>query len=62
VNERGGLLQGRRFIQHFGPPSKDRLGSDCHKSRDGSGIMSDCIQAGVGGAVIISGGFAETEG
>jgi acetyltransferase len=61
VNERGGLLQGEKvYPSILDIPQKIDLAVIATRAEMVPGIMSDCIEAGVGGAVIISGGFAET--
>lgn len=60
VNERGGLLQGEKvYPSILDLPQKIDLAVIATRAEMVPSIMSDCIQAGAGGAVIISGGFAE---
>ena len=60
VNERGGIYQGERVYSSIRDISeKVDLAVIATKAEWVPKIMIDCIQAGVGGAVIISGGFAE---
>jgi acetyltransferase len=60
VNDRGGIYQGERVYSSIRDISeKVDLAVIATKAEWVPKIMTDCIQAGVGGAVIISGGFAE---
>ncbi len=60
VNDRGGILQGESvYASILETPQKVDLAVIATKAEWVPKIMTDCIQAGVGGAVIISGGFAE---
>ncbi len=60
VNERGGIYQGERVYSSIRDISeKVDLAVIATKAETVPKIMTDCIQAGVGGAVIISSGFAE---
>jgi len=60
VNDRGGILQGERvYASILETPQKIDLAVIATKAELVPKMMTDCIQAGVGGAVIISGGFAE---
>jgi acyl-CoA synthetase (NDP forming) len=60
VNDRGGILQGESvYAGILETPEKVDLAVIATKAELVPKIMTDCIQAGVGGAVIISGGFAE---
>src|SRR4030042_7092953 len=60
VNDRGGILQGEIvYPSIIETPEKVDLAVIATKAESVPKIMTDCIQAGVGGAVIISGGFAE---
>ncbi len=60
VNDRGGILQGESvYSSILETPEKVDLAVIATKAEIVPKIMTDCIQAGVGGAVIISGGFAE---
>jgi acetyltransferase len=55
------LLQGEKvYPSILDIPQKIDLAVIATRAEMVPGIMSDCIEAGVGGAVIISGGFAET--
>jgi acetyltransferase len=60
VNDRGGMLQGEKV---YASVSEIRQPIDlaviATRAEAVPTILSDCIQAGAGGAVIISGGFAE---
>ena len=59
VNERGGLLQGEKvYPSILDIPQRIDLAVIATRAEMVPGIMSDCIQAEAGGAVIISGGFA----
>jgi len=61
VNPRGGELQGERVFTHISEiPEKVDLAVIAVRAEYVPGILSDCIHAGVGGAVVISGGFAES--
>lgn len=61
VNERGGVLQGKTIYRHISDiPQKVDLAVIATRAQLVPTILHDCIQAGVGGAVIISGGFAES--
>ena len=61
VNPRGGELQGERVFSHISEiPEKVDLAVIAVRAEYVPGILSDCIHAGVGGAVVISGGFAES--
>ncbi len=60
VNDRGGIYQGEKVYSSIRDiPEKVDLAVIATKAELVPKIMTDCIQAGVGGAVIISGGFAE---
>ena len=60
VNDRGGILQGERVYASLSDiPEKIDLAAIATRAEAVPKIMNDCIRAGVGGAVIISGGFAE---
>lgn len=60
VNARGGMLQGERvFSQVSHIPEKVDLAVIAVRSEHVPEVVTDCIEAGVGGAAIISGGFAE---
>ena len=61
VNDRGGILQGEKVYGNvLDIPEKIDLAVIATRADVVPKIMTDCIQAGVGGAVVISGGFAET--
>ncbi len=61
VNERGGVLQGKAVYRHISDiPEKVDLAVIATRAELVPTIMQDCIQAGLDGAVIISGGFAES--
>ena len=61
VNNRGGALQGEKVYPHVSDiPGKVDLAVIATQAEIVPGIIEECIQAGVGGAVIISGGFSES--
>lgn len=61
VNPRGGVLQGREMYPDISSiPHKIDLAVIAVRADHCPTILSECIQAGVGGAAIISGGFAES--
>ena len=61
VNERGGLLQGIKvYPDILDLPQKIDLAVIATRAEMVPGILADCIRAKARGAVIISGGFAET--
>jgi acetyltransferase len=61
VNQRGGVLQGKTVYRHISEiPQKVDLAVIATRAELVPTVMSDCIQAGVEGSVVISGGFAET--
>jgi acyl-CoA synthetase (NDP forming) len=61
VNVKGGVLQGDPVFSRIADiPRKVDLAVIAAKAEFVPGIMADCIEAGVGGAVVVSGGFAET--
>lgn len=61
VNNRGGALQGEKVYPHVSDiPGKVDLAVIATQAQIVPGIIEECIQAGVGGAVIISGGFSES--
>lgn len=61
VNERGGLYQGEKVYSNVSDvPEKIDLAVIATRAEAVPKIIADCVQAGVGGAVVISGGFAET--
>ncbi len=60
VNARGGVYQGEKvYLSVQDIAEKIDLAVIATRAEDVPKIMGDCIRAGVGGAVIISGGFAE---
>jgi acetyltransferase len=60
VNEKGGTYQGERVYRQLSEiPQKVDLAVIATRAETVPEMMSDCIQAGAGGAVVISGGFAE---
>ena len=61
VNPRGGTLQGERVFANISEiPERVDLAVIAARADYVPGILSDCIQAGAGGAVVVSGGFAES--
>ncbi len=61
VNDRGGVLQGEPVYARLSDiPQKVDLAVIAVRAEGVPDIMAECIEAGVGGAVVISGGFAET--
>ena len=61
VNNRGGILQGEKVYPRISDiPEHVDLAVIATQAESVPGIIEECIQAGVGGAVIISGGFAES--
>jgi acetyltransferase len=61
VNDRGGILQGEEVYPRISDiPKKVDLAVIAVRAEGVPDIMAQCIQAGVGGAIVISGGFAET--
>lgn len=61
VNERGGIYQAEKvYGSVLDVCEKVDLAVIATRAEVVPKIMSDCIRAGVGGAVVISGGFAET--
>jgi acetyltransferase len=61
VNDRGGVLQGEPVYSRLSDiPQKVDLAVIAVRAEGVLDIMAECIEAGVGGAVVISGGFAET--
>jgi len=61
VNPRGGILQRETVYPHVGDiPEKIDLAVIAVRAEQVPMIVEDCIEADVGGAVVISGGFAET--
>jgi acyl-CoA synthetase (NDP forming) len=60
VNDRGGIYQGEKvYASVFDLPEKVDLAVIATRAEVVPKIIDDCIHAGVGGAVVISGGFAE---
>lgn len=60
VNERGGIYQGEAVYSNIQEvPEKVDLAIIATKAEIVPRILTDCIRAGVGGAILISGGFAE---
>jgi len=60
VNDRGGVLQGKRVYANLSEiPKKVDLSVIATRAELVPKVMEDCIRAGAGGAVVISGGFAE---
>ena len=63
VNPRGGVLQGEKVFSNISEIDQTiDLAVIAARAEHCPEILSDCIQAGVGGAAVISGGFAETNG
>ena len=63
VNPQGGVFQGDKVFSHISEiPEKIDLAVIAVRAESCPDILSDCIKAGVGGAAVISGGFAETGG
>jgi acyl-CoA synthetase (NDP forming) len=61
VNDRGGILQGETVYARISDvPRKVDLAVIAIRAEMVPDIMAECIQAGVGAAVVVSGGFAET--
>jgi acyl-CoA synthetase (NDP forming) len=61
VNPQGGDLQGEKVYPHVGEiPEKVDLAVIAVRAEQVPRIAEECIRAGVGGAAIISGGFAES--
>jgi acyl-CoA synthetase (NDP forming) len=61
VNPRGGVHKEERIFARVGDiPEKIDLAVIAVRAELVPGVVSECIEAGVGGAVVISGGFAET--
>lgn len=61
VNLRGGDLQGERVYAGIKEiPEKVDLALIAVRAEQVPGILQECINAGAGGAAVISGGFAET--
>jgi len=60
VNPQGGVLQGEAVFTHLSEiPEKVDLAVIAVRAEQVANVIADCIQAGVGGATVISGGFAE---
>ena len=60
VNDRGGIYQGENvYASVLDIPEKVDLAVIATRAEGIPKILGDCIRAGVGGAVLISGGFAE---
>jgi acetyltransferase len=60
VNPKGGTLQGGRVYQRVSDiPEKLDLAVVAVRAEHVGSVIEDCIRAGVGGAVVVSGGFAE---
>jgi acyl-CoA synthetase (NDP forming) len=60
VNPRGGVLQGEKVFAHVSEiPDKVDLAVIAVRAEHVPDIVADCIKAQVGGAAVISGGFAE---
>ena len=60
VNPRGGILQGEKVFPHVSEvPDKVDLAVIAVRAEHVPDIVTDCIKAQVGGAAVISGGFAE---
>jgi acyl-CoA synthetase (NDP forming) len=61
VNGRGGILQGETVFPRISDiPQKIDLAVLGARAEFMPDLLTDCIEAGVGGAVVISGGFAES--
>lgn len=60
VNEKGGVYQGEKVYPRISEiPKKVDLAVIATRAETVPDMMADCIRAGAGGAVVISGGFAE---
>lgn len=60
VNPQGGVLQGEAVFTHVSQiPEKVDLAVIAVRAEHVPNVIADCIEAGVGGATVISGGFAE---
>ena len=60
VNDRGGVLQGETVYARISDiPQKVDLAVIAVRAEGAPNIIAECIEAGVGAAVVISGGFAE---
>ena len=63
VNPQGGVFQGKKVFSHISEiPAKIDLAVIAVRAENCPDILFECIEAGVGGAAVISGGFAETGG
>ena len=61
VNPRGGILQGETVYKNISEiPEKVDLAVIAVRAEQVPDVVSECIEAQVGGAAVISGGFAET--
>jgi acetate---CoA ligase (ADP-forming) len=61
VNARGGIVRGEPVYEHISAiPEKVDLAVIGTRAEIVPQVIGDCIDAGVGGAIVISGGFAET--
>ena len=61
VNPRGGILQGQRVFSKVSEiPEKPDLAVIAARAEHCPMILSECIEAGIGGAIVVSGGFAES--
>ena len=61
VNPRGGILQGEKVFTHISEiPDKVDLAVIAVRAEHVPDIVTGCIEAQVGGAAVISGGFAES--
>ena len=61
VNPRGGFLQGERIFRRISEiPPKIDLAVIATRAENVPEILTECIQSKVGGAALISGGFAES--
>ena len=63
VNPKGGVLQGQPvYVSVSEIPQKIDLAVIAVRAEFAPDVLDDCIKSGVGGAAIISGGFAEVGG
>jgi len=61
VNPQGGDIQGEKVYPHLREiPEKVDLAVIAVRAEQVPGIIEECVEAGVGGAAVISGGFAES--
>ncbi len=61
VNPRGGVHKETRIFPRIGDiPEKIDLAVIATRADNVPAVMEECVAAGVGGAVVVSGGFAET--